>query len=194
MGSRHRNVRAICHGLSGIAGSLAALSLHAAAARLFGACEAIHISHGYRFDQDTFGRQRALGLPEPWARDDDPPAAYQDLHRALAGEHPLPPIRDPASIAAHWEAGRRLSLDEAVAEALAVRIDPHPSPPASHGLSPREVEVLRLVAEGRSNRAIADRLFLSERTVERHMLHILGKLELDSRTAAAMWAVRHGLA
>lgn len=63
-----------------------------------------------------------------------------------------------------------------------------------HGLTPREVEVLRLLAEGRSNRAIADVLSLSERTVENHVLHIMTKLDLDSRTAAATWAVRHGLA
>jgi DNA-binding NarL/FixJ family response regulator len=70
-----------------------------------------------------------------------------------------------------------------------------PPPPSNLtlGLTPRETEVLRLVAEGRSNRAIADVLSLSERTVENHVLHILTKLNLDSRTAAATWAVRHGL-
>ncbi len=53
---------------------------------------------------------------------------------------------------------------------------------------------LRLLAEGRSNRAIADILSLSERTVENHVFHILTKLELESRAAAAAYAVRHGLA
>lgn len=61
------------------------------------------------------------------------------------------------------------------------------------GLTRREQEVLRLLTEGRSNRAIADALSLSERTVEAHVLHILAKLRLESRTAAATWAVRHGL-
>jgi DNA-binding NarL/FixJ family response regulator len=101
-------------------------------------------------------------------------------------------MRDPEAVGAQWAAGQRLSLDDAVAEALAVRIDPQPSPVA-HGLTPREVEGLRLVAEGRSNRAIADQLSLSERTVESHVLHILTKLGVDSRTAAATWAVRHQL-
>ncbi len=67
-------------------------------------------------------------------------------------------------------------------------------PAHDHGLSVREHEVLRLMAEGASNRGIADDLSLSERTIENHVRHILDKLGLDSRTAAAIWAVRHGLA
>jgi DNA-binding CsgD family transcriptional regulator len=61
-------------------------------------------------------------------------------------------------------------------------------------LTPREREVLRLVAGGQSNREIAAGLFLSERTVENHVRHILAKLDLVSRTAAAAYAIRHGLA
>jgi DNA-binding NarL/FixJ family response regulator len=56
------------------------------------------------------------------------------------------------------------------------------------------VQVLKLLADGRSNRAIARTLSLSERTVENHVQHILVKLDVESRTAAAMHAVRHGLA
>jgi non-specific serine/threonine protein kinase len=74
-----------------------------------------------------------------------------------------------------------------VARSLTVQ---HVALPAS--LTLREMEVLHLVAEGRSNRVIADRLSISERTVENHVHHILDKLGLDSRTAAATWAVRHG--
>jgi DNA-binding CsgD family transcriptional regulator len=62
------------------------------------------------------------------------------------------------------------------------------------GLTRRELEVLRLLAEGRSNRAIADELSLSERTVERHLLHTYTKLGLESRAAAVAFALRHGLA
>jgi DNA-binding NarL/FixJ family response regulator len=61
------------------------------------------------------------------------------------------------------------------------------------GLSPRETEVLRLVAHGMSNKEIADRLALSKHTVHRHVSSILTKLHLPSRTAAAAFAVRHGL-
>lgn len=62
-----------------------------------------------------------------------------------------------------------------------------------HGLTPREIEVLRLLAAGRSNRTLADELFVSERTVKTHVSSILAKLGLADRTQAALWAVRHGL-
>lgn len=61
------------------------------------------------------------------------------------------------------------------------------------GLSRREVEVLRLVAQGLSNAGIAARLSLSEHTVHRHVTNILRKLDLPSRTGAAAYAFRHGL-
>jgi len=60
-------------------------------------------------------------------------------------------------------------------------------------LTPREQEVLTLVAQGLSNPDIARRLFLSEHTVHRHLANILRKLGLSSRAAAATWAVRSGL-
>ena len=61
------------------------------------------------------------------------------------------------------------------------------------GLSPREVEVLRLVAAGRSNPAIAAQLTLSEKTVARHLSNIFVKLDVSSRTAAAAFAYEHDL-
>ena len=60
-------------------------------------------------------------------------------------------------------------------------------------LTPRELDVLRLVAQGLSNPDIARRLVLSEHTVHRHLANILGKLGLSSRAAAAAWGVRAGL-
>ena len=62
------------------------------------------------------------------------------------------------------------------------------------GLSNRELEVLSLVAEGLTNHDIAQRLVLSEHTVNRHVANILRKLGLPSRAAAASLAGRHGLA
>jgi DNA-binding CsgD family transcriptional regulator len=61
------------------------------------------------------------------------------------------------------------------------------------GLTPREVEVLRLVAQGLSDKEIASRLVLSRHTVHRHIHSILTKLDLPSRAAAAAYAARHGL-
>jgi DNA-binding CsgD family transcriptional regulator len=61
------------------------------------------------------------------------------------------------------------------------------------GLSPRELQVLRLVAAGSTNRAIAAELVLSERTVDRHVSNILGKLGVSSRAAATAYAYEHGL-
>jgi len=61
------------------------------------------------------------------------------------------------------------------------------------GLTSRELEVLRLVAEGKSNKAIATRLTLSERTVDRHVSNILMKLAVPSRTAATAYAYTHQL-
>ncbi|AEG44630.1 response regulator transcription factor [Isoptericola variabilis] len=64
---------------------------------------------------------------------------------------------------------------------------------APGGLSPREVEVLRLVAAGRSNAQVAPELVLSEKTVARHLSNIFAKLDVGSRTAASAFAFEHGL-
>ncbi|MBF6589630.1 MAG: AAA family ATPase [Ktedonobacterales bacterium] len=61
------------------------------------------------------------------------------------------------------------------------------------GLTAREREVARLIAQGKSNRAIAEALVLSERTIESHVTNILLKLTFTSRAQIAAWAVRHGL-
>ena len=63
----------------------------------------------------------------------------------------------------------------------------------THGLTARELQVLRLVADGRTNRTIADELVLSERTVDRHVSNILAKLRVSSRSAATAYAYEHRL-
>lgn len=74
------------------------------------------------------------------------------------------------------------------------RLLPSAAPPPEGGLTAREVEVLRLVAAGKTNRAIAADLVLSEKTVARHVSNIFTKLGLSSRSAATAYAYQHGLA
>jgi DNA-binding NarL/FixJ family response regulator len=65
--------------------------------------------------------------------------------------------------------------------------------PASHGLTTRELEVLRLLATGRTNRVIAEELVLAVKTVDRHVSSILSKLAVTSRAAATAYAYEHDL-
>ena len=108
-------------------------------------------------------------------------------------------LADHIFIAA-WEAGRGLSVDAAVAEArelaAAVREETTAAarePKTIHGLSLRELEILRLLVAGRSNTEIAERLFISPRTVTTHVSHIFAKLGVASRAEAIAFAHRHGL-
>jgi DNA-binding CsgD family transcriptional regulator len=68
-----------------------------------------------------------------------------------------------------------------------------PAPRSASGLTAREVEVLRLVAQGKTNKAIAEELFISEKTVHRHVSNIFLKLHLSTRAAATAYAFQHGL-
>ena len=68
------------------------------------------------------------------------------------------------------------------------------APTSLEALTVRELEVLRLIAEGFSNREIADKLVISDKTVKTHVSSILSKLHLGDRTQAAIYALRHGLA
>jgi DNA-binding NarL/FixJ family response regulator len=82
-------------------------------------------------------------------------------------------------------------LDEALAQALPVRT--RPASRLAQPLTPRELEVLALLSEGLSNKAIASRLGLSESTAKFHVAAILGKLGVDSRAEAIVQAARLGL-
>jgi predicted ATPase/DNA-binding CsgD family transcriptional regulator len=95
-----------------------------------------------------------------------------------------------------WREGRELPVDEAMDLALQEN-----SPQAANApgddvlgqLSPRERDVAQLIASGRSNREIADALVVSVKTVETHIQHIFGKLNVKARAEIAVWASRHGL-
>ena len=64
---------------------------------------------------------------------------------------------------------------------------------ACHGLTTRELQVLRLVAAGKTNKAIARELKLSEKTIDRHLSNIFAKLDVPSRAAATAYAYQHQL-
>jgi DNA-binding CsgD family transcriptional regulator len=89
------------------------------------------------------------------------------------------------------EAFRELGAEPDLADVDA--LGQRPGGEATHGLTAREVEVLRLVAAGRTNREIADELVISEHTVARHLQNVFAKLGVGSRTAASAFAYEHGL-
>jgi DNA-binding NarL/FixJ family response regulator len=86
-----------------------------------------------------------------------------------------------------------LQLDPAIARRLMSRLGTAPSGSPTASMTPRELEVLRLVGTGKANKQIAALLGISEPTARTHVSNILSKLGLSSRTQAALWAVREGL-
>lgn len=87
------------------------------------------------------------------------------------------------------------SLEPSIArKVLSELIHPPKQPPTSEPLTERELTVLRLVAQGSSNRNIAEQLVIAEITVRTHVSNILSKLHLASRTQAALYALKEGLA
>lgn len=113
--------------------------------------------------------------------------------KAGAAGYLLKDVR-PADLA---DAVRKASRGEALlAPSVAARLMQEVSGerPAPAGLTERELEVLRLIARGMSNKQIARELVVSEKTVKTHVSNILAKLHLADRTQAALYAVREGLA
>ncbi len=107
-------------------------------------------------------------------KDSDPEELVQAIRQVYRGESSLHPI-----------------IARKVLQELS---NPSERPPTPDPLTQREVEVLRLVAQGRDNREIAEKLVISEATVRTHVSNILAKLHLASRTQAALYALREGLA
>ena len=145
-------------------------------------------------------RLERTGVQRAWIYLPDYERALKAVNAAL----------DPATLAAEWALGRAQEPLDAIA---AMPDEPQPGasrgpkPPAGArapapprtpkaqwgGLTAREREVAALVAQGKSNRRIAEVLVVSERTVEAHIGNILSKLELTSRTQIATWAIARGL-
>jgi len=205
----------IAYALGGVAGSLAAAGRWELAARFFGATEALCERSGLPFGSATMDRQRALGLPEPWQRREEPYGLDTPLRDALAGQATtiLAALPDLEAAHLHWTSGRMIPAVEAVATALATEPDALTCPigaaatdqvhevldPGGTGggtgsdLTRREREVLGLLCQRLTDPEIAERLYLSPRTASKHVANILGKLGATNRREVAAMAARHGL-
>ncbi|MGV9266178.1 ATP-binding protein [Kitasatospora sp. NPDC003701] len=159
---------------------------HERGARLFGA-------------STVFLRPLGLGLDSyidvdnlPWRTEWTDDLGRDDLLRAAKEA-----LGEPDFLL-DFRSGEQLSPDEAVAYALG---EPRPAPPTTtepdrpeSRLTPREVQIAGLLAEGLSNKEIADRLVISQRTAETHVANILAKLGCTSRTQAAVLITEQNLA
>jgi predicted ATPase/DNA-binding CsgD family transcriptional regulator len=160
--------------LEGVAGVAVSTANPSRATRLFGAASSL---------------RDAIGAPRPPAF-----RAYCERDLATARRQ-----LDETTFAQTWAEGRAMSLVAAIEYALEQSTPPEqispvePAPQNPYGLSDREVEVLRLVAEGLTDGQVARELHISPRTVGRHLGSIYKKLGVPSRAAAAKMAVKHGL-
>jgi len=155
--------------LDGLAGVIAAEGQFVRAARLLGTAEAL---------------LEVIGAPLP-------------LHCRPAHERTLAALRarlDEETFAVAWAEGRSMTSEQTVAALEQPGVEPAaPSSPYPAGLTAREVEVLRLVAEGLTDAQVAEKLFISLRTVNAHLRSIYTKLGVGSRSAATRYAIEHRL-
>jgi DNA-binding CsgD family transcriptional regulator len=117
---------------------------------------------------------------------------YEAARARVLVARALRELGDQDSAAGELAVARRAFAEVGAAPAVD-DVDRLPGRSRPGGLTEREVEVLRLVAEGRSNHDIARELVLSQKTVERHLSNIFTKLDVPSRTAAAAYAHQHDL-
>jgi predicted ATPase/DNA-binding CsgD family transcriptional regulator len=190
IGNESGNTQLVAWGLLGVAGVAASERQPKLAARLFGAGQTMLQSIGGGLDP-VDRREYELSLE----------AAREQL--------------DDAAFATAWAEGQSMTAEQMVGfvrslsaeePGLDTQLRPvgttrqEPTLPASSGVEPypqqlskREVEVLRLVAEGLTAPEVAERLYLSVRTVENHLRSVYGKLNVSTRAAATRIAVEHGL-
>jgi DNA-binding NarL/FixJ family response regulator len=145
------------------------------AARLLGAAERLREMVGLAL---ALPERAACELTGAWARSE---LGEEAFGRVLAAGRAMKPSE--ATVEVEAALALRRQAPEAVADTSGGVL----------GLSRREAEVLRLIAAGRSNREIAAELFLSVRTVERHVTNLYGKIGARGRADATAFALRHGL-
>jgi DNA-binding NarL/FixJ family response regulator len=185
--------RAAAQELSAAADALGSALLHARAAHAFGA---VLLAEGDARGAVTALREaaaawRRLGVPYESAR---VRALTAEAHQAL-GDEESAAMELEAARQAFRELGAGLELARLATRPSPARESAQPGGPvtAAGRLTAREVEVLRVVATGATNRVVAARLGISEKTVARHVSNLLAKLGVSSRSAATSYAYRHGL-
>jgi DNA-binding CsgD family transcriptional regulator len=115
------------------------------------------------------------------------------LQRSDPGDHTNAASLLTESLAISSELGMRPLMERVAALQEQLLAEAEPTPAYPDGLSNREVEVLKLVAAGKSNSEIAQELFISANTVAHHVTNILNKTNSSNRTEAATYAAQHGL-
>jgi HD-GYP domain-containing protein (c-di-GMP phosphodiesterase class II) len=153
---------------------------------------AIAVQHRERLDGSGYPRRlsgAAIALPARLL-------AVADAYQAMREPRPHRPERSPDEAAAELRAevkAGRLDAEavDAVLSAVGHRVPRRREGPA--GLTPREVEVLKLLAQGLSNKEIAARLVISPKTAGNHIEHIYSKIDASSRATASLFAMHHGL-
>jgi HD-GYP domain-containing protein (c-di-GMP phosphodiesterase class II) len=153
---------------------------------------AIAVAHRERIDGSGYPRGlpgAAIPLPAQVVGAAD---AYQAMREPRPQRSALPPSIAASELRAEAKAGRLdAEVVEAVLGAAGHRVARRREGPA--GLTAREVEVLRLLARGLSNREIARRLFISPKTAGTHVEHIYSKTGAANRVTASLFAMQHGL-
>jgi ATP/maltotriose-dependent transcriptional regulator MalT len=176
------------------------------------ACEELEVSAN-RFRTPALQAMAAQAAGAVALGDGDYKSALPVLRRAFELWHQIDApylaarTRELIGLACRWDgdqdgAGLELTAAREAFETLGAAPDiarmdrPTPFSPVlrGSGLTPRELQVLRLVATGKPNKVIAAELRLSEKTIGRHISNIFDKLGVSSRTGAAAWAYQHGLA
>jgi HD-GYP domain-containing protein (c-di-GMP phosphodiesterase class II) len=153
---------------------------------------AIAVQHRERLDGSGYPRGLAGGAISRPARI----LAAADAYQAMREPRPHRPARAPDDAAVELRAEVRAGrLDgqaaDAVLGAVGHRVPRRREGPA--GLTAREIEVLRLLAQGLSNKEIGTRLVISPKTAGNHIEHIYAKIDASSRAAAGLFAMQHGL-
>jgi HD-GYP domain-containing protein (c-di-GMP phosphodiesterase class II)/DNA-binding CsgD family transcriptional regulator len=149
-------------------------------------------SHHERIDGSGYHRSLAGDALSRGARI----IAAADVYAALTADRPHRPTYgdDAAPHTLEAAAGSTLDADAVACVLAAAGRRGTPTPPGwPADLTDREVDVLRLIARGLSNRQVAERLFISPKTVGRHVENLYAKIGVSSRAAAAVFAMEHGL-